>query len=88
MVTEVRTNANRVHQVTTRLTRIDTEILAKAKDDCLFMHCMPAHPEEEVTQKVLDSPHAVLLDQAENRLHMQKAILRSLFSLRNKTKAS
>jgi|MDSW01.2.fsa_nt_gb ornithine carbamoyltransferase len=68
--------------------RVNSEILAKAKDDCLFMHCMPAHPEEEVTQKVLDSPHAVLLDQAENRLHMQKAILRSLFSLRNKTKAS
>ena len=68
--------------------RVNSEVLAKAKDDCLFMHCMPAHPGEEVTQEVLDSSHAVLLDQAENRLHMQKAILRSLFFLRNKTQTS
>ena len=68
--------------------RVGTETLAKAKDDCLFMHCMPAHPGEEVTQEVLDSPQAILFDQAENRLHMQKSILRSIFSLRNKTKAS
>lgn len=68
--------------------RVNSEVLAKAKNDCLFMHCMPAHPGEEVTQEVLDSSHAVLLDQAENRLHMQKAILRSLFFLRNKTQAS
>ena len=49
-------------------------------EDFLFMHCMPAHPGEEVTQEVLDSPQAILFDQAENRLHMQKSILRAVFS--------
>ena len=68
--------------------RVGAETLAKAKNDCLFMHCMPAHPGEEVTKEVLDSPEAILFDQAENRLHMQKSILRSIFSLRNKNKAS
>ena len=47
-------------------------------ENCLFMHCMPAHPEEEVSQSVLDSQRAILFDQAENRLHMQKAILSAL----------
>jgi len=58
--------------------RVDSEILAGAKDHCLFMHCMPAHPGEEVAQEVLDSPQAILFDQAENRLHMQKSILHTL----------
>jgi len=49
-----------------------------ARQDCLFMHCMPAHPGEEVSQSVLDSQRAILFDQAENRLHMQKAILSAL----------
>jgi ornithine carbamoyltransferase len=61
--------------------RVDSKILAGAKEDCLFMHCMPAHPGEEVTQEVLDSPQAILFDQAENRLHMQKSILRAILSL-------
>ena len=58
--------------------RVDSEILARAKENCLFMHCMPAHPGEEVTQEVLNSPQAILFDQAENRLHMQKSILRKI----------
>ena len=49
-----------------------------ARQDCLFMHCMPAHPGEEVSESVLDSQRAILFDQAENRLHMQKAILSAL----------
>jgi ornithine carbamoyltransferase len=58
--------------------QVTREILNRAKKDCLFMHCMPAHPGEEVSREVLDSPHAILFDQAENRLHMQKSILSHL----------
>ena len=55
--------------------RIDSEILAHAKDDVIAMHCLPAHRGEEITDAVADGPHSVLFDQAENRLHAQKAIL-------------
>ena len=55
--------------------RVSSLAPRQAKPDALFMHCMPAHPGEEVHQEVLDSPQAILFDQAENRLHMQKAIL-------------
>ena len=58
--------------------QVDEKIMASAKDNCLFMHCMPAHPGEEVNQSVLDSEYSILFDQAENRLHMQKAILSKL----------
>ncbi|MDB6127650.1 MAG: argF [Verrucomicrobia bacterium] len=51
------------------------KLFAAAKPDALFMHCLPAHPGEEVEQAVLDNPRAIIFDQAENRLHMQKAIL-------------
>ena len=54
------------------------EVFAAAKRDALFMHCLPAHAGEEVTQAVLDSPRSIIFDQAENRLHMQKAILATL----------
>ena len=57
---------------------VTAELLATAKPDALFMHCLPAHPGQEVTQKVLDSPQSIILDQAENRLHVQKAILAAL----------
>lgn len=60
--------------------RVDSDVLSQAKENCLFMHCMPAHPGEEVTQEVLDSPKGILFDQAENRLHMQKSILRAVCS--------
>ncbi len=55
--------------------RIDSEILAHAKADVIAMHCLPAHRGEEITDAVADGPHSVLFDQAENRLHAQKAIL-------------
>lgn len=55
-----------------------------AKPECLFMHCMPAHPGEEVSQPVLDCSRSILFDQAENRLHMQKGILSKLSSYTQK----
>jgi ornithine carbamoyltransferase len=51
------------------------KLFAAAKPDAFFMHCLPAHPGEEVAQEVLDNPRSIIFDQAENRLHVQKAIL-------------
>ncbi len=51
------------------------EIFAAAKADAYFMHCLPAHAGEEVQQEVLDNPRSIIFDQAENRLHVQKAIM-------------
>lgn len=51
------------------------KLFAAAKPDALFLHCLPAHPGEEVMQEVLDNPRCIIFDQAENRLHMQKAIM-------------
>lgn len=61
--------------------QVNDDIMSIAKDDALFMHCLPAHAEEEVTQSVLDSKKSVIFDQAENRLHAQKSILRWCFGL-------
>ncbi len=57
---------------------VDAKLMAAAKPDALFMHCLPAHAGQEVTQEVLDSPRSIIFDQAENRLHMQKAIMAKL----------
>jgi len=54
---------------------VTAKLFAAAKPDALFMHCLPAHPGEEVEQAVLDNPRSIIFDQAENRLHMQKAIM-------------
>jgi ornithine carbamoyltransferase len=56
--------------------QVNEALMARAKPDALFMHCLPAHREEEVTSAVMDGPHSVVFDEAENRLHAQKAILR------------
>lgn len=54
---------------------VTTKLFAAAKPDALFMHCLPAHAGEEVEQAVLDNPRSIIFDEAENRLHMQKAIM-------------
>ncbi len=56
--------------------QVNDELMARAKDDALFMHCLPAHREDEATSSVMDGPHSVIFDEAENRLHAQKAIMR------------
>lgn len=63
------------YQVTARL-------FAAAKPDAYFMHCLPAHAGEEVEQAVLDNPRSIIFDEAENRLHVQKAILATLAAAR------
>ena len=56
--------------------QVNEALMAAAKPDALFMHCLPAHRDEEATNAVMDGPHSVIFDEAENRLHVQKAILR------------
>ncbi len=58
--------------------QVDSKLLGDAKPDVIFMHCLPAHRGEEVAADVIDGPHSVVFDQAENRLHVQKAILAHL----------
>lgn len=55
--------------------QVNSGLIKKAKPDCLVMHCLPAHRGEEITDEVMDGPHSVVFDQAENRLHAQKGIL-------------
>jgi ornithine carbamoyltransferase len=58
--------------------QVNAELVKAAKPDYLFMHCLPAHREEEVTAEIIDGEHSIVFDQAENRLHAQKAILAAL----------
>ena len=60
--------------------QINKELLSHAKKDALVMHCLPAHRGEEITNDVMESRRCVVFDEAENRLHIQKAILLYLFN--------
>jgi len=57
---------------------VDAEMMAVAQPDALFMHCLPAHRGEEVTAEVIDGPQSVVWDEAENRMHVQKALMEYL----------
>jgi ornithine carbamoyltransferase len=58
--------------------QITTQLLADADKDHIVLHCLPAHRGEEITDEVMDGPHSVVFDEAENRLHAQRAILATL----------
>ena len=56
--------------------QVNEKLMSNAKPDALFMHCLPAHRNEEATNAVMDGPNSVIFDEAENRLHAQKAVMR------------
>ena len=60
--------------------QVNDELMALARPGALFMHCLPAHREEEVSTEVIESSASVVFDQAENRLHAQKALLYTLMA--------
>jgi ornithine carbamoyltransferase len=61
--------------------QVNEELMSKANDGALFMHCLPAHRGDEVTDGVIDAPYSVVFDEAENRLHAQKAIMYKLMKV-------
>jgi len=58
--------------------QINREVLEVADPECIVLHCLPAHRDEEITDEVIEGPHSVVFDEAENRLHVQKAIMATL----------
>jgi ornithine carbamoyltransferase len=83
VVTDVWTSMGQENETEIRLKafspyQVNDQLLEGAKDDYLFLHCLPAHRGEEVTASVIDGKHSVVFDEAENRLHAQKAILVAL----------
>jgi ornithine carbamoyltransferase len=61
-----------------RAYQVNARLLTCAKKDVIVLHCLPAHRGEEITDEVMDGPHSVVFEQAENRLHTQKALLEML----------
>ena len=57
---------------------VDEALLARAKPSVIVLHCLPAHRGEEISAGVIDGPHSAVLDEAENRMHVQKALLEAL----------
>ena len=62
--------------------RVDRALMSEAAADAIFLHCLPAHRGEEVAGEVMDGPQSIVFDQAENRLHAQKALLELLLAPR------
>jgi ornithine carbamoyltransferase len=62
--------------------QVNLELFSKARSDAIFMHCLPAHRGEEVTDEVMDSPRSVVFQEAENRMHGQKAVMIRLAGIR------
>lgn len=85
VVTDVFASMGQEHEQAARLAKfagyqVNAELMARAKTDALFMHCLPAHRGEEVSAELLDAPDAVVWDEAENRMHSQKALLEFLLN--------
>jgi ornithine carbamoyltransferase len=59
---------------------LNRELLGVAASDALYMHCLPAHREEEISAELMEDPHSVIWDEAENRLHSQKALMEFLLT--------
>jgi ornithine carbamoyltransferase len=85
VVTDVWTSMGQEEETEKRLKvfkgyQVNNELCKHAKDDYIFLHCLPAHRGEEVAAEIIDGPHSVVFDEAENRLHAQKAILKVLLA--------
>ncbi|MFK9094055.1 ornithine carbamoyltransferase [Bacillus salipaludis] len=85
IVTDVWTSMGQEEETALRLEafrgfQVNENLCKHAKDDFIFLHCLPAHRGEEVTAEVIDGSHSVVFDEAENRLHAQKAILKLLLT--------
>ena len=59
--------------------RVDAALMARANDNAVFLHCLPAHVGDEVSEDVFEGPQSIVFDEAENRIHAQKSILRWCF---------
>jgi ornithine carbamoyltransferase len=60
--------------------QINAELLKLADPECVVLHCLPAHRDEEITDEVIEGSHSIIFDEAENRLHVQKAIMATLMA--------